>query len=685
MRTPKIHNLSGNANESSPHEVIFLDTESYPTPGDEVELHAMRLWCAMIVRRHGRNPSRPRLERARGTSSAQLADWLDRVIKTEPTAWLYTHNLSFDLGVTRLPLMLIERGWLLKDNNLASDAPWGRMARGARSLRLCDSHSLFPYSLEHIGKHIGLPKLDLPDFAQDDDAWFARCERDVEIMAKAVTQAMDWWDEGKLGHWAATGPRGGWNAMRHMCVRRPGMPPIEYRGPREGEWVQHGDGHVVINPDPDARAFERQAIYQGRRETWRVGDLPAGTYAELDFRHAYLSVACDLKLPCRRGLAFESLPLDTPYLDHDNVGIIAEVTIRALTPRYPYRAGFGILYPEGTFTAVMAGPEIAEARRRGELVAIGRGYYYRLSYHMQPWALWLANLLDHGGPSVPPAALLMLKAHSRTVFGKWAAHTSAIIATGTTPVEGWLAEHAIDADTGRPCTILHMAGQWSMISRDLEADDAFPAVLAWVQSHVRLGLAAVLDQIPQRAVVSCSTDSVLVDMGYIPAAWDQTPAQASPHTAIPRAARNLCSILEPFIFPFELAPKGIYTKVKVLSPQHLRLDGQLRMAGVSGTAVETAPNEFEFYTWPSLGRQIELDEVRGYVRQRRKVDLSGMTVNRWTAVDGCTAPVRARVDADGTTQLERPTTAGCWRHNSPWRDRQWPALPPLDSEFWASV
>lgn len=685
MRPARIHNLSGNANETSPHEVIVLDTETRAHGDGDSEVHSLRLWVAKIYRRHGRNPGRPRVEQARGTGAEQLAQWLDKAVRTDPTVWLYTHNLSFDLGVTRLPLRLIDLGWTLKDHNLASDAPWGRMAKGGRSLRLCDSHSVLPHSVAHLGTLLGHAKPDLPAPDADQAVWYERCEADVDIVAALLLQAMDWWDQHKLGHWAATGPRGGWNCMRHMCVRRPGMAPIEHRGPREGAWVQHGDGHVVIDPDRDARVFERLALYQGRRESWRTGTLPPGAYAELDFRHAYLSAACDLRLPCRRGVPFDSLPLDTPYLDSDNVGIIAEVTLETRQARYPYRARFGILHPTGRFRTVLCGPEIAEARRRGELRAIGKGYSYRLSYHMQPWALWMADLLDQRRPDVPVGALVMLKAHSRSVFGKWAAHTSSIIAEGTTPVAGWLAEHAIDADTGGAATILHMAGRWSMIRKDVEADDAFPAVLAWVQSHVRLALSAVLDQLPARAVVSCSTDSVLVDLLQVGAAWDQAKAGEGAHRAVPRAAKNLCTVLGLFTEPFELAPKGYYTTVSVLSPQHLRLDGQLRMAGISHDAVEVKPGEFEFHTWPALGRQIQLDEPRGYVREKREVNLTRMTVSRWMATDGCTAAVEAAIDQDGATVLVTPRTGGCAAHGAPWADRQWPALPPLDTAFWESV
>jgi len=675
MRRPNIHNLSGNAREDSPHEVIVIDTETLPLISADDEIHRLRVWCASLERRHGRNPSRPRTVDGRGTTVAQLVDWIESQAKTDPPLWIYTHNLSFDLGVTRLPLELIARGWTLGQHNLASDAPWANLRKGGRSLKLCDSHSVLPYSAEHIGAHIGLGKPQLPEWEDTDEAWYERCTADVAIIMVALLQAMDWWDENKLGHWSTTGPRTGWNGMRHMCVRRPGQPQIDYRGPGGGMWVQHGDGHVVISPDPDARAFERAALYQGRREVWKTGELEPGAYCEIDFRHAYLSVAAELRLPCRRGLPFESLPVDTPYLAHDNVGIIAECVVSTALPRYPYRARFGILYPTGTFRTTLAGPEIAEARARGELVKIGRGYYYRLSYHMQPWALWLAGILDGTTDAAPAGAKLMMKAQSRTVFGKWAARTSHVIAEGSTPVRGWMAEHAIDTQTGGPATILHMAGHWSMIRRDLEADDSFPAVLAWVQSHVRLGLAAVIEQLPDQAIVSCSTDSVLVDLLELYGADLLECEQLGGHRTIGQLAKGLCGSLRPFVFPFELAPKGQYTLVTVLSAQHLKLDGALRMAGIPKDAKVDDKGRYVFRTWPALGRQIALDEPRGFVREKRRVDLGGLTVNRWAATDGCTAPPAARLGEDGATVLLGAPVGGCAAHGAPWAERQWPSLP----------
>jgi hypothetical protein len=670
----RIHNLSGNAAEDSPHEVMVFDTETVTRAQGADELLTLRCWSAMIRRRHGRDLSRPRMETASGTGVAGVAQYIDKVVRTSPCLWVYAHNLSFDLATTQLPLHLIDLGWTITQHNLASDAPWAMLRKGGRSLRLVDSHSVLPLPLATIGAMTGIDKPALPGEHDPIEVWQQRCDADVQITMDALISCMDWWDEHQLGHWSITGAQTGWNCYRHLCVTRRGQAPVVPRGPQSGVYTMTGDGHVVIDPDPDARAFERSTLYQGRRDAWKAGLQPAGDYAELDMVRAHLSVACELPLPCRRGNPFENLPVDSPYLDRPLIGIIARVTLRVRDPRYPWRLGTRIIHPAGLVTTTLAGPEIKAARERGELVAIGAGWLYRLSYHMQPWALWVEQLLTGHGAPLPAAVRIMVKNWSRAVFGKWAGRTSHQVLAGTCAEQGWRAEHGRDAATGAPATILHMRGTMSITIRDLECDDSFPAVLSYIQSYVRVALSDAIETVGGGRMVACSTDSVTVRTdGNRPG---DTPAWSgiSGDLQAQGRAEEVCRRLGERGWPFRWSVKGRGRVLDVLSPQHVSMDGVRKYSGVPAGAKKVGPKSYTFHTWPKLGRQMQLGHGAGFVREARTITYSAPLIPRYVAADGCTAAPAVYLNPDDTHTVTAPAPGGCAHHGSPWIDEQYPGL-----------
>lgn len=673
-RPSRIHNLGPNSREDSPHQVIVIDTETTATEHEGDEYHRMHTWCAASVRRHGNSPSRPRREDADGLSAAQLAEWIDGQVKSSPPAWCYAHNLSFDLATTRLPVHLAKRGWQVTSHNLASDAPWAILRKGSRTLRLVDSGSILPAPVAVIAARMGLVKPPLPTVDDPHGLWVARCRADVEIVMAALIQLMDWWDRHRCGHWSITGPRTGYNALRHLCVARPGHDPLHLQTGNGSSWVQHGDGHVVIDPDPVARAFERDTLYQGRREAYRIGRLERGMYTELDMRRAHLTVARTHRLPCRRGVAFDSLDIDTPYLENANVSIIARVRIKTDDPRYPVRTKFGIVHPVGEFETVLAGPEIAEARNRGHLMEIGSGYYYRMSYHMQPWANWLEGVLADDTGTHPPAAQIAAKGWSRSVPGTWAARTSQTVMTGPSRIEGWHAEHGVMAGTGAPCTIVHLAGTVALQVRDVDSDDCFPAVLSFIQAHTRIALGRIMDAVPDYRLITCSTDSVLIDgSGWAPG-QSRTARRAQLTAQAQMDAPALLAYLEQAAGEHTLVVKSAGADVRVLSPQHVRIDGRIKYSGISAGADEVERDVFRFHTWPKLGTQMAAADADVYVRQLREVNLAAVTVPRWVYGCGCTLAPRMTTDDTGN-HIQAPQLDYCHRHPAAGlAERQHPVL-----------
>jgi hypothetical protein len=632
-RTPGTHWLRENHLERSPKRLLIVDTETRPISADNVGRQVLRLWCARLVRRHDVDPKKPRSEDFDGYTAAELVELIEGQARADASLWLMTHNLNFDLAVTELPVRLVEAGWRMTEGALTTADPWCRFAKGRRRLTITDSWSYLPTGVEALGVALGYPKLPLPDWLAPDEAWRARCRRDVEIVDRSIGQLMDWWDAGRFGNWSLTGPSTGWSSYRHHKPR-----------PR-----------VMVEPDPQARALEQRAITGGRRGVSQVGLLPLGLYADVDITTAHLAVMGNFLLPARRLKHFDRLEFSHTALRSQVIDVVAECEVETAAPRYPWQSGRGIFYPVGRFRCVLAGPEIRAAMERGELRAIGPGYTYLLGNHMQGWAHWLAGLLDESSTDAPATAKLAAKHWSRCVPGKWAGHTSEVVAKIADPRPGWLIERGWLVKEARPADFLLIGHELWTIRRDDWADDAFPAILAFIQAHTRVALSRLLDLAGPAAMVS-NTDGALLDLSRLPLVLDSTdsgPADLERRKLV--ALNNLCTTWSAMLAPFNVRPKGAARSVTVLSPQHLLLDQERRLAGVPASAQALGDHRYSFTAWPKLRLQLIRANGPGYETDARQSDLSNIQPAGWLTESGAVIPPTVSLDVDGVTRLGLPT------------------------------
>ena len=672
-----VHYLRPNDAVWTPPAVIFADTETRPLPGVVPETLALRCWVAHYTDRRTRKGARARDEWAQGTTADEFALWVQTVTRNRDAVWIYFHNLSFDLTVTRLPLVLAGMGWTITDAAIGGRAPWLRIAKGERVLTVVDSWSWLPVALEAIGAAVKVPKPPLPADADDLAVWYHRCRADVTILETAVLDLMGWWDRHRLGRWTISGASSGWNAYRHkQAVHTVERTVHTTKGDRVRKRKVALEP-VTIDPDPDKIAADRLCVHGGRRGTWSVGDHAAGPFAEIDFVAAYPTVAAHLPLPAGRARGFASLPVDDSAIGSDRWGITARVRIRTDRPRWPVRAAGGTWYPVGEFWADLAGPDIAEARRLGCLVEIGHGFVHRLGHNMLPWARWVLAVQTGAEPDTPPVAQLAAKSWGRTVIGKWASRGFERTPLGPAPTSGWGYEEGIHHETGAPGGMVDLAGRRWWVAASGNPDNAYPAVLAWVEAEVRTRLARVIDALGPGCVLQCDTDGLIIAERSVGTPAARGHLLAPPRMA-PRARLTWClDQIDPVVSPLALRVKQRHSHVTVLGPQHLITDKGRRFAGLPGTAEETSPGTFKVKQWPKLQWQVAHGSAAGYVLPEVTAVVKGPWPTGWVLDDHTVVPPEAVIDSAGNTRILGWNSTGYARAGLRPADRQHPLLEPL--------
>lgn len=645
------HYLKPAGRTYTPAAVIFFDTETHQDQRQALEVHTLRLWEAQIVRRRDRRRAGEHLT-ATGTEAEPLAVSIDAWASYGESTWLYAHNVGFDLTVTRLASHLGDLGWVLSSRfSVGGDSIWAVMHKGPRektvteqrgrqkvtrtrtvwahTLTIADSGSLFPGPLADLGQHVGIAKPMLP--AEDDshEAWAARCHADVDILRVAVLTMMDWWDAQDLGHWTVTGAGQAWQCYKRTLAPR----------------------QLVIDHDPQILEIERRAVYGGRRDAFRTGPLPPGRYAEVDFTAAYPTVAASFPLPAKVACPISDEHRRLALRGRVPGGMLAEVTICTSVPRWPVRAGGRVLYPVGRFKTTLAAPDIQAAADAHVLEAVHDGYLFTLTNHLRDWARQVLEWVNDKTGKIPAVVKVWAKLASRAVIGKFGQRGWSTVPYVGPPCDGWSVEQTSDLNTGMRGVITGVNGDYWLSWADQRGEHERPAVLAWVEAHVRCRLGAVIAGPYGAGIVQCDTDGVMVShtvLGQLAAAL---PDRWTGGRSTPAGTPEIIEAWNDSAYPLQFREKTQFARGVVYGPQHVILDGKPRFAGVPKGAWQTGESTWMARLWPGLTWQSQHGVHDGYARPVQPYRVSGTYAAGWTLADGATRPAETDISPDGATVL----------------------------------
>ena len=635
----------------TPAAVIFIDSESWSTTGSQYETHILRCWDACIVHRRDRR-RQGQADWAAGTTAATSAATIDEWASRGEATWLYAHNVTFDLIVTGLARELVALGWELSSRfGTTAGSMWCVLHKGGRvserrdrqirdgqpavrvkwahTLTIADSCSLFPGRLQDLAPLTGIVKPLLPSGDDSETAWANRCHADTDILRTLVLSLMDWWDAHDLGPWSVSGAGLAWQTYRRTLTPR----------------------QLVIDHDPSIIAWERQAVYGGRRDVFRLGDLVPGRYGEVDFTAAYPTIAASCPLPAKVACKVNDTHRAAALKGRVPSGMLAEVTIDTDSPRWPVRACGRVFYPVGRFRTVLAAPDIKAAAEAGCLAGVHDGYLYVMTGHLRPWARQVLGWAKAGDGGTPGPVKVWAKLASRAVIGKFAQRGWRTIKWVGPPCDEWCVEETADLYDGTKGVLTGLCGQWYLSWADQRGEHERPAVLAFVEAHVRARLGAIIAGPYGGAIVQCDTDGVMVSYGQLARLAAQDGRKWHRGAEVARDAGDVVNAWSAASWPLSMREKTLYRKVTVYGPQHVVLDGRLRAAGVPASAWQAGEHTWAARLWPGITWQSGHSPPGSFNRPVQAYRVLGPYAAAWVLADGSVRPVEASAGPEGVTTL----------------------------------
>lgn len=629
----KPHWLAPAGRTWTPSVTVCFDTETESRKRGGDEVLTLRCWDAVARLRGQWGGGGDEAIPHAGESAANLAAVLEAYAEYVGECWAFAHNVGFDLTVTSLPMVLTQRGWENDFVSLGDESCVFVFKRGGAKLVITDSWSWLRAPLKDAARDVGMRSRPLPANDAALAAHHRRCAHDVAILDRLMSELLDWWDRAGLGRFGVTGAACGWRALRALTA----------------------PSSVLVGPDGHRTAFERRALYSGRKEVYRVGEVKRKWVADYDLVAAHLTTCAHQLLPVapiRDGrIRLIADPLDPP----DRIGTICEVDIVTSVPCAPVKIDGDVWWPVGTFRTVLTSPELAYVQSVADRVDVLAARWYRLGDALQPWGQWCLELLNGGHPGIPPVARRVAKGWGRSVPGRFAIRVSTLIGERPATHLGWSVTSGVDLNTGEAIEHVSYGGLERTYRKDQDGADVFPAVLAFVEGYLRAAMAATLAARPAGRVLQVNTDG-----------WWQVCADAA-------------ETVGPFDCPrpYVVTRRAHERGVTIIGPNHVQTPSERRLSGVPKDARALDGGGYQWQDWPGLRWQLEFSRPGEYLRPRKALELQAHYCRRWVLHDGETVPAQAGIDDRGRTVLLPWSRTSHRLPGAVLADRQVPALEAL--------
>jgi hypothetical protein len=481
------HYLQENHRSETIHSCIWYDCETTPELlEDGTKRHNLEFgWAAYRRRLKGGAWSEP--EWFRFVDWLEFWSWVVRHLRTGTCLYIWAHNQAFDLLASHAFEGLALLGGRMEDAIVDAPPLIIRYEFGRSKVVLVDTLNIWRMSLETMGEHTGLAKLDMPrqwTHSADDDIY---CRRDVEIIMKAVTEWADFLDAHDLGKFCLTIASQAMQTFRHRYL----------------------DDSILIDGHDEALKIARACYHGGRVECFYIGPLTGPLYL-LDITSLYPAMMAAHRFPVRlRGVYHGVTPTELRDLLADYC-VCAHVTVRTRSPFCPLIKDRKLLFPVGVFDADLSSPELEYALEHEDLVSIQACAVYEPG---TPFVHFVEDLYQHKMLAARHGKLVEAghwKLLLNSFSGKWGQSGVRWRTLRRARSNAIRFARVFDVDTRELTLYRSFNGLVQVRETSRESAHSHPAIAAHITAYGRMRLWALIGQIAPKDRFYCDTDSVLI-------------------------------------------------------------------------------------------------------------------------------------------------------------------------------
>ena len=549
------HYLKKNDKTETIQNCIFVDTETAQVPLDSGGVtHVLKYGYGFFYRRGKRGKWNLRSQ-FRFDESLDFWQWVQSNTRPRSTVWVWCHNSSFDYPVLDSFRILTNAGFRVESAIIDSPPTVIKWRRGSVNVILCDTLNLWRMSLRELGQYVGLPKYrEHPDsHTLYYDSLY--CRRDVEIIARAVTEWTDFLVREDLGGFCPTIASQSMRTFRHKYMKDP----------------------ILIDNDRQALSTARACYHGGRVECGYIGKQ-TGEFVMLDVNSMYPYVMKTGQFPVSLVRTYDRLGTKelTEILSEFCVCLLGEFDISRPFLGIPINGK--LIFPTGKFHAYACTPEVEYALKRGELRRVGKVAVYKKA---SAFTEFVTDLHGKRVAAIESGKLMEVrhwKLLLNSFYGKWGQNGRKDILVGRCDPSIFRSEVCIDSVTGRHFMRRYFGGIVSETGEDGESFESHPAIAAHVTAQARMVLWALIEKVPPEDYLYSDTDGILIRATALDLFRDAL------------GNKELG----------KLKQVGTYREVVINGCKDYSLDGKVTLKGVRPTALQINDGVYRQDKWSSL-------------------------------------------------------------------------------------